>query len=124
LVLYSGEYYDPGYKSRCRACGQLNYQTVSGEVGRCGACMRDERVNLSRPLRWHRISGRGHDDDISAEDMMELSMVELRNKVELVCRFDRACDNIRDAFIELLDNCKVVEETVFVPKTVLRIACA
>jgi len=28
LVLYQGEYYDPGYKSRCRACGQLNYQHV------------------------------------------------------------------------------------------------
>jgi hypothetical protein len=124
LVLYRGEYYDPGYKSRCRACGQLNYQAVSGEAGGCGACGRDERVNLSRPLRWHRITGRGIDDDLDADDLMDLSVSALRDKVELVCRFDRACDEIRSAFIDLIDNCKVVEETVMVPKTVRRISCA
>jgi len=54
---------------------------------------------------------------------MDLSTSDLRERVELVCRFDRACDEIRDAFIRLLDNCKVVEETVMVPKTVRRLAC-
>jgi len=124
LVLYKGEYYDPGYKSRCRACGQLNYQAVSGEVGQCGRCGKTERVNLARPLRWHRTTGRGIDDDLDADDLMDLSVSALRDKVELVCRFDRACDEIRSAFIDLIDNCKVVEETVMVPKTVRRIACA
>lgn len=124
LVLYSGEYYDPGYKSRCRACGQLNYQAVSGEVGRCGRCGKDERVNLLHPLRWHRASFQGIDENLDADDLMEYSMSDLRDKVELVCRFDRACDEIRSAFIDILDNCKVVEETVMVPKTVRYITCA
>lgn len=124
LVLYRGEYYDPGYKSWCRACGQLNYQAVSGEVGQCGRCGKMERVNLARPLRWHRTTGRGIDDDMGREDFMEWSMSDLRDRVELVCRFDRACDEIRSAFIYLIDNCKVVEERVMVPKTVRRIVCA
>lgn len=123
LVLYRGEYYDPGYKSMCRACGQLNFQAVS-EVGVCGRCHKEERVNLSRPLRWHRTHSSGIDDGVGRDEMMEFSMADLRNKVDLVCRFDRACDEIRAAFIDLLDNCQVVEETVMVPKTVRRIACA
>ncbi|PZP55883.1 MAG: hypothetical protein DI596_10970 [Azospira oryzae] len=122
LVLYRGEYYDPGYKSRCRACGQLNYQAVSGEVGQCGRCGKMERVNFSKPLRWHRVlPGQGIDQGESFEDW---SMQQLRERVELVCRFDRACDEIRNAFIDLLDNCCVIEETVMVPKTVRRIVCA
>jgi hypothetical protein len=124
LVLYRGEYYDPGYKSRCRACGQLNYQAVVGEVGQCGRCGKMERINLERPLRWHRALSGGIDDDLSRDEFMDWSMSDLRDRVELVCRFDRACDEVRDAFIYLLDNCKVVEETVMVPKTVRRIACA
>lgn len=67
---------------------------------------------------------RGIDDDLDADDLMDFSVSALRDKVELVCRFDRACDEIRSAFIDLIDNCKVVEETVMVPKTVRRIACA
>jgi hypothetical protein len=121
LALYGGEYYDPGYKSRCRACGQLNYQAVSGEVGRCGRCGKDERINLSRPLRWHHVSAKGMDED---RDFSDWSMSDLRDRVEIVCRFDRACDEIRSAFIDIIDNCKVVEETVMVPKAVKRIVCA
>jgi hypothetical protein len=121
LVLYQGEFYDPGYKSRCRACGQLNYQAISGEVGRCGRCGEDERINLSRPLHWHRVKSGGIDEEM---DFSDWSTSDLRDRVELVCRFDRACDEIRDAFIYLIDNCTVVEETVMVPQTVRRLACA
>lgn len=125
LVMYRGEYYDPGYKSQCRVCGQLNYQAVIGEVGQCGRCGEMGRINLERPLRAHKVLvGKGIDDDLDADDLMDLSVSALRDKVELVCRFDRACDEIRSAFIDLIDNCKVVEETVMVPKTVRRIACA
>jgi hypothetical protein len=122
LVLYRGEYYDPGYKSRCRTCGQLNYQPVSAGNDRCGCCG-GERVNLTRPLRWHRVFGKGIDNDLSAEDMMDLPMSDIRGRVELVCRFDKACDDIRDAFIDLIDNCKVVDEVVMEPKTIRRIVC-
>ncbi|WP_303786726.1 hypothetical protein [Azovibrio restrictus] len=124
LVLYRGEYYDPGYKSRCRACGQLNYQAVCGEVGTCGRCNKVDRVNLPRPLRWHRVIGGGIDDELGWDDLMDLSVSDLRDKVDLVCRFDRACDEIREAFIDIVDNCMVVEETVMVPKTVRRIVFA
>ncbi|MEO1767965.1 hypothetical protein V6E02_12165 [Thiobacter sp. AK1] len=66
----------------------------------------------------------GIDDGLSRDEFMDWSMSDLRDRVELVCRFDRASDEIRDAFINLLDNCKVVEETVMVPKTVKRIVCS
>lgn len=121
LVLYQGEYYDPGYRSRCRVCGQLNWQPVSGDVGQCGRCGKTERVNLAHPLRWHRTTGRGIDMD--ADDLMNIPVSGLRDKVELVCRFDRACDDVRSAFIEIIDNCKVVEEVVMMPRTVKRIEC-
>lgn len=124
LVLYRGEYYDPGYKSHCRACGQLNYQPVNGETGSCGRCGRMERVNLAAPLRWHRTLAPGIDGGPTREELLRLSAEELREKVDLVRDFDATCDVIRDAFIDLLDRCKVVEETVMVPKTVKRIECA
>lgn len=124
LVLYQGEYYDPGYKSRCRVCGQLNFQAVRGEAEKCGRCNKVERINLSRPLRWHRVSGRGIDNDLDRVDLMDLSVSDLRDKVDLVCRFDRACDEIRDAFIDIVDNYMVVEETVMVPSTIRRVVCA
>ena len=57
------------------------------------------------------------------EEFSEWSMSELRNHVELVRRFDQACDEIRDNFIELIRSCKVVEEVVMIPKTVKRIEC-
>ncbi len=123
LVLYRGEYEELGYKSRCRACGQLNYQAVSGEAGVCGVCGKAERVNLSRPLSRHKIITRGIDDDMNVDAFMEWSMSDLRDRVNLVRRFDRACDEIREIFIELLDRCEVIEEDVMVPKTVRRLAC-
>lgn len=122
LVLYSGEYYDPGYKSYCPNCGQRNCQPAEAGA-KCGVC-RSERKNYDRPLRWHRVKGTGIDDNMSREEFMEWSMAELRNRVDLVCQFDRACDDIRSAFIDLIDNCKVIDETVMVPKTIRRIVCA
>ena len=118
LVLYRGEFYDPGHKSHCRACGQLNYRLVNGDVGQCGKCRKMERVNLPHPLRWHKTSSASIDGEMGLEDFMDLSMAELRGKVELVTRFDRACDGIRAGFIRILEEFEVVEETVMVPKTV------
>lgn len=121
LVLFRGEYYDPGYKSRCRACGQLNYRSVIGEADQCGSCGKIERVNLSRPMRLHRASSMSIDQDLEFDDW---SMFGLRQRVELVREFDRACDDIRDDFIDILAQCEVVEETVMVPTTVRRLVCA
>jgi hypothetical protein len=124
LVLYRGEYFDPGYKGRCRACGQLNYQHVSHDVGQCGLCGKMERVNLAHPYRWHRTTGSGIDGDVDANDLSAWSMSQLRDRVELVCRFDRACDEMRQAFINLIEDYMVVTETVMVPKTITRLCCS
>lgn len=102
LVLYSGEYYDPGYKSQCLVCGQLGYMKVEKEPAKCERCGQEEVINLRSPLRWHRASMRGVDDGLTDEDFMEFSMAALRDRVDLVCRFDRACDEIRDEFIKLM----------------------
>lgn len=99
--------------------------TLDNRCGRCGAVGEGGRVNYARgePVTL-RVSTKGIDDDLGLDDLMDLSVSDLRNKVELVCRFDRACDEIREAFIDIVDNCVVVEETVMVPKTVRRILCA
>lgn len=123
LVLYGSRWEETGHKSWCRSCGQRNYQVATPGNNRCGVCG-GERVNYEKPPRRLAVSMKSIDDDMSREDIMEWSMSDLRDRVELVCRFDRACDEIRSAFIDLIDNCKVVEETVMVPKTVRRIACA
>jgi hypothetical protein len=120
LVLLQGEYYDPGYKSRCRACGRLNFKSVIGDAEECRACHKHERVNLSEPMQRHRVLNMDLDQDLEFDDW---SMSALRERVELVREFDRACDDIRNDFIDILDNFAVVEETVMVPTTVRRLAC-
>jgi hypothetical protein len=45
-------------------------------------------------------------------------MQKLKDRVDLVTAFDAVCDEIRDNFIELLDECTPVEETIMVPKKV------
>lgn len=56
------------------------------------------------------------------EDFSTWSMADLRGRVELVTDFDRACDEIRADFIDLVQSHEVVEETILVTKkvTVLR----
>jgi hypothetical protein len=57
------------------------------------------------------------------EDFVEWSMGELRNRIKLVRAFDRVCDEIRSAFIDLVDNCEVVDEVVMVPQHRKVISC-
>lgn len=121
MVLYAGEYFDTGHKSRCTKCGQLNFQSVSDDrPAQCGVCS-GARVNLSKPMRQHRVLNHGIDSEMSREDFMDLSLVELKNKVDLVQTFDRVCDQVRDDFIQVLDDYMVVEETVMIPKQVRRL---
>jgi hypothetical protein len=42
-------------------------------------------------------------------------MDALRERVDLICAFDEACDQIRSNFIALLDDFEVVEETIYKP---------
>lgn len=96
---------------------ELKDATADAKCGRCGAP--DGRVNLARPIR--RLvteANRGFED---AVDLGEMSLSELRNRVELVQSFDRACDEIRENFISLIDNSEVVEEVVMIPKKIMSI---
>lgn len=86
---------------------------------RCGACGRDGRVNHSF-TELVVYSGRAIDQDDTFEDW---SMQELRMRVRLVQDFDTTCDQIRAWFITLLNQCRVVERTVMVPRSVKELVC-
>ena len=55
------------------------------------------------------------------EDFMDMSLGELKNKVEIVRLFDKTCDDVRDVFLEIINDFMIVEETVMVPKKVRRL---
>jgi hypothetical protein len=78
--------------------------------GRCG----HGRVNYVSPPKMLEISSCAIDPyrDYSPD---EWPMAMLRERVELVVQFDRACDQVRACFIWLLGHTKVVEETDYVP---------
>lgn len=119
LVLSEAEVHNPGYKSTCTRCGQLNYQEAfKGAV--CGVC-KAPRVNLKRPLSWVRPRGLTIDHRMSKEDYLDMGHSWLKDRAELVRAFDAACDGVRDAFIDLLDDFMVIEETVMVPHKVRRL---
>ncbi|MDP3331848.1 MAG: hypothetical protein Q8S55_07625 [Methylococcaceae bacterium] len=75
----------------------------------CGVCG-NPRSNFSVPPSRLMVANRGIDqfEDFYAEDW---SMEALRDRVDLVCAFDTACDAIRSNFIALLDDYDVVEVT-------------
>lgn len=120
LVLYKAEVYDPGYKSTCINCGQLNYKSVSSDCYLCGVCQ-SPRVNLKKPLLWSRTLGSGVDHGVSYEDILDWSKDKLRDRLDLVRRFDEACDETRNAFIRLLKEFMMVEQTVMVPQKIKRL---
>ncbi len=94
----------------------LKDATANNRCGRCGATGERGRVNYGKtPVALQTYAGRGIDDSTDFEDW---SMEQLKDRVELVCQFDRTCDNIRNNFIDLLGSYKVVEEVIMVPKTV------
>lgn len=116
LVLYSGGKEDPGYKSRCTECGQLNYKTVE-ETGdcRCGRCGANARRNLKSPIyRTYSRPGKPIDQD---EDFEDWSMSDLKERAKLVQEFDQLCDDILATVINMVDNYHVEEEEILVPQT-------
>lgn len=120
LVLFESEIYDPGYKSTCPECGQLNYQSVSQANHACGVCGA-ERKNLKAPLRWTRTKSSSIDQGMTMEDFMDMSFTGLKDRADLVQSFDRACDRVRNAFISAVEKYMVIEETVMVPTRVRRL---
>lgn len=120
LVLFEAEVYDPGYKSTCRDCGHLSLQPVSPQSCHCGECGA-LRSNLKKPLSWSRIVGSGIDHGVTYRDMLDWSIDDLRDRLDLVRAFDSACDKTRSAFIRLLNEFMLIEQVVMVPQTVKRL---
>lgn len=53
------------------------------------------------------------------DDYDEFEDDELRSWTKLVQRFDKLCDDIRDLFIETVQNCTISTETYMIPQTKL-----
>lgn len=104
-----------------RAKSDLKNATLHNKCGACGAEGERGRTNYAKPPMRLEVSRRGTADD--PDEMENWTIHELRERVRLVRAFDRACDEIREEFIDMLDNCKVIEEVVMVHKTVRRIGC-
>lgn len=75
---------------------------------------------VMRDTEWNPTSqtisirpGRAIDQD---ENFEEWSMDMLKDRVEIVTRFDRMCDNILNKFIELLQNSEVETQTEIITK--------
>lgn len=94
---------------------ELEDTTLGNRCGRCHAEGERGRMNISPIRQLAMYAGRSIDHD---EDFDEWSISRLRSRVELVAAFDRACDEIRSNFIDLLSNYVAVEKTVMVPQKV------
>ena len=115
IVMYDGYYEELGYKSRCTECYQLNYKTVEESGCVCGKCGKPTRVNLTKPITTFKTYvGRSIDQD---EDFEDWDLQSIRERVKLVQRFDKLCDDIRNELVYYLDTHKFVEEEYTVTKT-------
>lgn len=86
---------------------------------KCGVCGHPRKDFVVLPTR---LVATGISID-QGEDFHpdEWSMGRLRDRVDLVCLFDRTCDLIRLNFIDLLERYDVIEETVMRPEKVMRL---
>ena len=117
LVLYQGGVKDSEYKSKCPDCGQLRYKTIAKCGTKCGRCRESNCYDLSEPImRPYTYPGRGIDVEGYLNDSNSL-----KELVEIVCDFDKLCDDIINHWIELCKNYAVVDEEILVPKTVKRL---
>ena len=117
VVLYRGGIKPSGYKSYCTNCGQKNYQAVpEGKVGVCGRCDAEARVNFKQ-AHMQVFTWPGKDTDM-CEDFNSWTLGELRERVELVQEFDKLCDDIVRAYIEICTNYRITETEILIPKTI------
>ena len=117
VVLYRGGIKPNGYKSYCTHCGQKNYQNVpESEIGICGRCDAKARVNFKQThMQVFTWPGKSVDEYQKFEDG---TLSEIRERAELVQDFDRLCDDIVSAFIDICRNYRIAEEEILVPKTI------
>jgi len=117
IVLYRGGIKPSGYKSYCTHCGQKNYEAVSeGQIGTCGRCDARARMNFKQ-THMQVFTWPGKDIDMH-ENFEDMTLSDIRERVELVQDFDRLCDDIVSAFIDTCRNYRIAEEEIFVPKTI------
>ena len=117
VVLYRGGIKPSGHKSYCTHCGQRNYQAVpEGKIGTRGRCDARARVNFKQ-THMQVFTWPGKDVDMY-EDFEDWTLSELQERVELVQSFDRLCDGIVIAYIDMCRNYRITEEQILVPKTI------
>ena len=117
VVLYKGGIKPSGHESYCTHCGQKNYQAVpEGQIGTCGRCDAKARINFKQ-TDMQLFTWPGKDVDMR-ENFEDWTRSDLRERVELVQDFDRLCDNIVSAFIDICRTYRIAEEEILVPKTI------
>ena len=89
----------------------------------CGVCRNPRRNFTVPPSKLSVYPGKGIDQGESF-DGEEWSMASLRDRVDLVCAFDAACDAIRSNFLALLEDYRVVEVTEYRPVQVKQLVAA
>ena len=52
------------------------------------------------------------------ENFEDMTLSEIRERVELVQDFDRLCDSIVREYIDICMNYRIAEEEILVPKTI------
>ena len=55
------------------------------------------------------------------EDFEDWEMYQLRERVKVVCDFDKLCDDILTMVAGLMENYEVCEETVYRPEIIKRL---
>ena len=63
-------------------------------------------------------AGKSLDQEEDFEDEEIWPLEQLQERVDLVCSFDRTCDQVRDLFQSYCNPAYIREETVTVPKTI------
>jgi hypothetical protein len=112
MVLYQGGRKPSEHKSRCCACGQLNFNAAAERCGKCGSY----DMAAYQGFTIFAMPGKGMDMD---ETFEEWSIEMLRDRVQLVKDFDAAVQDCVDDFVEFARTHSAVKKKVQVPKEIL-----
>lgn len=117
LVMYDFEWKPTEYKSYCPLCGHRNYTLATEDSCKCGRCGENSRVNYGKaPMQKCVYPGRSI-DDFNEDDFAEYDLNWLRERVKLVQRFDKLCDDIIADAIRICEEYEIEEEEYVETKT-------
>lgn len=111
IVMYKGFKEKSTYKSFCPSCSVKTWYEPGVECQRCHEDVLEPIPEGSFLVR----SYPGKDVDFYDEEATD---EELRANVEIVQRFDKMVDEVREEFIRLCTENSVEEEVVYLPKKV------